>query len=77
MTSGDDYRKRAGVVGQKLGRGGNRGTRAMLKNKRSGLLEQAANQDWLDGKAVPPAMATNTVSPKSRNVLKKDRSPGH
>jgi hypothetical protein len=58
MASADEYRRRAAVIGQKLGRHPNKGTRAMLKNKRCALLEQAANQDWLEGKT---GVATTTT----------------
>jgi hypothetical protein len=66
MTGGDEYRKRAAVVGQKLGRRPNRGTRTMLKNKHCALLEQAANQDWLDGKMSVLTPAKKRALPKSK-----------
>jgi hypothetical protein len=67
MTSADEYRRRAAAVGQKLGRRPNKGTRAMLKNKRCGLLEQAENQDWLDGKSGLAAAATRADLPKDKS----------
>jgi hypothetical protein len=52
MTSGDEYRRRAAILGKMLGHLGNRSARAKFKNKQCALLEQADNQDWLDGKTV-------------------------
>jgi hypothetical protein len=40
----------------------------MLKNKRCGLLEQVANQDWLEGKTGLAAAATSADLPKDKSV---------
>jgi hypothetical protein len=59
MTSANEYRRRAAVVGKMVRHRGNRSTRAKFKDKQCALLEQATGEDWLEGKAVLPAITTS------------------
>jgi hypothetical protein len=56
MTKAEEYRKRAGTIGQGVRRRSAREGRLMLK-KQKALSDMADNEDWLDGKIKTMAKA--------------------
>jgi hypothetical protein len=52
MTRADEYRKRAAAILKKTKVRLTAAGREKLTHKAQGLLEQADNQDWLEGKSV-------------------------